>query len=243
MTDGKAKGSCRIGVLEQRDYRVGLITRSGGKLKAQADRLAKDGIVVDWATADAGDLPKLQEAMTGLIASLGPCDVLIYHAAAMQSGSPLDLTADRMTKEFAVNVLGAHPAAKLVAPFMVAQGRGAILFTGGGLALEPYPEWTSLALGKAALRSLSLSLFKELKPKGVHVAILAICGIVAKDSPFAPSVIAKEYWRVATDPNGIKDREVVIEPKGTDPFYNDPTGLHVATPLAPAHVKSDARQV
>jgi len=222
----------------KRGYRVGLIARSGDKLKVQADRLSQEGIGVEWATANAGDLPELEKALMAITASLGPCDVLIYNAAVMRSGPALDLTPRQMIEEFQVNVMGAHFSAKSVAPYMVEQGRGAILFTGGGLALEPYPEWCSLALGKAALRSLGLSLFKELKPKGVHVCVLAICGIVAENGPFDPKLIAEKYWRAATDPKGIEDREVIFQPARTDPFYNDPEGVHAEKTLLPAHVKA-----
>src|SRR5690606_17747515 len=48
--------------------------------------------------------------------------------------------------------------------------RGTILLTGGGLALEPYPRWVTLAAGKAALRTLAINLHKELLPEGIHIA-------------------------------------------------------------------------
>jgi len=124
-----------------------------------------------------------------------------------------------------------------VAPEMIARGKGAILFTGGGLALEPFPKWTSLALGKAALRSLAQSLFKELSPKGVHVSVLAICGIIKPGGPFDPERIAEEYWRVATMPRGVQDREVIFQPPGTDPLYNDPDRIYEDLSCLPPHAR------
>jgi len=161
--------------------------------------------------------------------------VLIYNAAVLHAAGPLEIATDDISDEFEVNVLGAHRAVKKLAPAMIEQGSGAILFTGGGLSLEPFPEWTSLALGKAALRSLAISLFKELSPKGVHVSVLAICGIVEPDGPFAPLRIAEEYWRVATDPKGVADREVIFQPAGTDPFYNDPDRRYLDVSVLPTH--------
>lgn len=233
---GPGLGESIARLFGQKGYKIGLISRSESKLEEQVDRLTRDGIHVAYSTADAGNLAELKKAMEVLINSQGPCDVLIYNAAVMKTGRPLELSSQQIIKEFEINVLGAHLSARLVAPNMIDQGQGAILFTGGGLALEPYPEWSSLALGKAALKSLSLSLFKELKPKGVHVAVLAICGVIAKDSPFDPNIIAEEYWRVATAPEGIEDREIIFQPVGTDPFYNDPKRLHRQTTLPPAHV-------
>lgn len=218
-------------------FGIGLVARDAGKLAAMADRLGAAGAVAAWHAADAGDVAGFNDALTSLTATLGPCDVLIYNAAVLRPATALELETDRIEAELSVNLLGAHRAAKFVAPGMVERGQGAILFTGGGLALEPFPEWTSLALGKAALRSLSLSLYKELAPRGVHVSVIAICGIVAPGGPFDPDQITAEYWRLATAPGGIEDREVILQPAGTDPFYNDPERRHVETSRLPEHVR------
>jgi len=216
-------------------YRIGLISRSADKLADLVDPLLRDGVDATWAVADAGNLPELEAAIAKVVAHLGGCDVLIYNAAVLQAGDPLDITAAQIEREFSINVLGAYRAAQLLAPMMIKQGRGAILLTGGGLALEPFPEWTSLALGKAALRSLGISLFKHLSPKGVHVSVLAICGIIKAGGAFDPDLIAQEYWRVATAPRGLEDREVIFQPQGTDPLYNDPERRHADTTILPAH--------
>ncbi len=218
-------------------YQVGLISRTERNLQNLCERLSSSNISVFWAAADAGDPIELKRALLRLLAKMGECDVLIYNAAVLKSAKPLDLSTDQIAAELEVNVLGAHRAVSLVAPGMIKRGSGAILFTGGGLSLEPFPEWTSLAIGKAALRSLAISLFKDLSPKGIHVSVLAICGIVTPDGPFDPKKIAEEYWRVATAPNGVEDREVVFQPRGTDPFYNDPECLHASTSVLPEQVR------
>jgi len=220
-------------------FAIGLIARSSAKLKDQVKRLKRLGVSATWAKADAGDLRALEKAILQIDEEIGPCDVLIYNAAVMQPGNSLELTTEQIQNDFTVNVIGAYRVAQIVSPGMIAKGEGAIVFTGGGLALEPFPEWTSLALGKAALRNLSLSLFKHLSPQGVHVSVLAICGIVEKEGPFDPDRIAEEYWRVATQPRGLEDREIIIQPKGSDPLYNDPTRIHAPTTLLPHHARRD----
>lgn len=218
-------------------YSVGLVARNPEKLAVMAGRLEEEGTPVAWYAADAGSAEELEAAMAALEDSLGASDVLIYNAAVLREGSALELESARIEEEFAVNLLGAHRAAKHVVPAMLERGTGAILFTGGGLALEPFPEWTSLALGKAALRSLALSLFKELYPKGIRVSVIAICGIVAPGGPFDPASIAEEYWRLATAHRGIEDREVILQPDGSDPFYNDPERRHSGTSRLPEHAR------
>lgn len=218
-------------------YDVGLIARRADVIAPLCAELNEMGIRAAWSCADAGDSAELLESIAFVEGCIGATDVLIYNASVMRSALPFDLTSDELRSEFEVNVVGAFVAARAVAPAMTRKGVGAILFTGGGLALEPYPEWTSLAVGKAALRSLAFSLFKELSPQGVHVSVVAVCGIVEPGGPFDPDQIATEYWRLATASKGVEDRELIYQPDGTDPNYNDPERTHMATTITPAHIK------
>ncbi|WP_168192273.1 SDR family oxidoreductase [Pararhodobacter marinus] len=218
-------------------YSVGLIARSPSSLDRLCEGLEDEGITASAEPADAGDLPGLSEALARLAGRLGGCDVLVWNASVQRPGGPLDTPVETVQRELSVNLLGALQSVQQVAPAMVEAGTGAILFTGGGLALEPFPEWTSLALGKAALRSLGLSLYKELAPKGVHVSVVAICGHVAPGTAFDPDTIAQEYYRLATAPKGVKDRELILQPQGSDVYYNDPKRRHAMTTLPPAHVR------
>ena len=85
-------------------------------------------------------------------------------------------------------------------PAMIARGHGTILLTGGVLAFGPWIEWGAVSLGKAALRSLGHSLFKELQPKGVHVSTVAIHGTMAKGTPYDHDLVAEAYWRLHQQP-------------------------------------------
>lgn len=220
-----------------RGFQIGLISRSVKNLKTLTEQLRNDGVTAFWEQADAGNGKQLKDAIHSLTSRLGQCDVLIYNAAVLHSANPLELTSEQILSEFSVNVLGAHAATQQVVPDMIRRNTGAIIFTGGGLAFEPFPEWTSLALGKAALRNMAISLFKQLAPQGIHVSVIAICGIVAEGGPFDPSLVADEYWRVATNPRGVLDREVIYQPDGSDPLYNDPDHLYEETTVLPDHAR------
>lgn len=209
---------------------VGLIARRKDPLLALADTLRVKGIDACWHVADAADETALRTAIRTLEAKIGPCSTLIYNAAVLRPGLPLETDSLTVRAEFEVNVLGALVAAQSVAPGMIARGTGAILFTGGGLALEPYPEWTSLALGKSALRSLAFSLHKDLAPKGINVCMVQICGLIEPGGPFDPARIAGEYWRIAHAAKGAAEREVIYQPNDTDPRYNDPVSRHQNPP-------------
>ena len=65
---------------------------------------------------------------------------------------------------------------------------GGLVLTGGGLALEPSPEYLSLSIGKAGIRTLALSLFESLKEKGIHVATVTVAALVSPGSKDATAV-------------------------------------------------------
>lgn len=202
---------------------IGLIGRSRARLDAIVARLRHADVNAAARVADANDDDALEAAIASLTEDHGPCGALVYNAAAMVESRPLDLTPDRLRADFDVNVVGTVAAVRAVAPGMVARGRGALLFTGGGLALEPFPQWTSLAMGKAALRSFAFSLAKELGPKGVVCSHVAICGIIEPGGLFDPDAIADVYHELAQAPASSAVREVVFRPPGADPDYNAPT--------------------
>jgi NAD(P)-dependent dehydrogenase (short-subunit alcohol dehydrogenase family) len=83
------------------------------------------------------------------------------------------------------------------------------LLTGGGLALSPSAQYADLAIGKAGMRSLALSLAEELEPHGIHVATVTVAGGVQAGTYFAPELIAEVYWRLHAQLRGSWEREVV----------------------------------
>lgn len=200
--------------------RIGLVARNGAALRAQSERLTALSVRHEIAIANAGDAVSLQTAISDLEEAHGPTGVLIYNAAIMKPAGPFDLTLGRLVNELQVNVVGALASVQSVAPAMKRAGRGTILFTGGGLALDPYPQWTSLGMGKAALRSLTFSLHKELSPHNIRTAMVQICGLVEPGSPFDPDRIAEVYWRLHTGEE--RDTEVIYRPVGADADYNAP---------------------
>jgi NAD(P)-dependent dehydrogenase (short-subunit alcohol dehydrogenase family) len=151
---------------------------------------------------DAADPAAVTAALARVKQQLGPPSVLIYNAAALTAGAPSTLAPERVLADFTVNVVSALAAVQAVLPDMRAAGRGTVLLTGGGFALEPQPGYASLGLGKAALRNLSQSLFKELTPQGIHAATVTVCGYIKPGTAFDPDAIADTYWTLHTQPAG-----------------------------------------
>lgn len=154
--------------------------------------------------ADALDSVALAEAVSGDVA------VLVYNAyrATMAAAGPSSLDPAALIEDFRVNVAGALAAVQAVLPGMRRAGRGSLLLTGGGLALNP-TAWlpaASLAIGKAGLRSLAQTLHAELSPEGIHAATVTVAGTIAPGTAFDPDRIAEAFWSLHEDqPGGFRD--------------------------------------
>ncbi|MDP3417099.1 SDR family NAD(P)-dependent oxidoreductase [Falsiroseomonas sp.] len=169
---------------------------------------------IELRAADAADPGSLTAALDA------PVDVLICNAyrATMAAPGPSALPVAELAADFAVNVGGALAAAQAVLPGMRTAGRGSILFTGGGLALDP-TGWlpaASLAIGKAGLRSLAQTLHAELAPAGIHAGTVTVAGMIAPGTAppgiaFHPARIAEAFWSLHQDPPGAFRAEIIFQ--------------------------------
>lgn len=180
-------------VFGKEGYTLALLARNPTKLETNSQELRQAGYSVHTIVADAGDRDSLINAFTQIRTELSDPEVLIYNAAAFTPGKPSSISFEQLIADFQVNVAGALVAAQQVTPAMKVNRRGTILLTGGGLALNPFAAASSLAIGKAGIRSLAFSLAQELAGTGIRVGTVTICGTVKPGTHFDPDVIAQSY--------------------------------------------------
>jgi len=166
-------------------YSIAMIARRIETLDAYMAEFHENGREACGFAADAGNEVSLREAFSAIDETMGASEVLVYNAYRMKASPLLKLSPAEMVGDFRVNVAGALIAVQEVFAGMQALRRGTILLTGGGLALDEGVKnamhgVASLAVGKAGLRSLTMSLAKELEPGGIHVATVTICGTVRR---------------------------------------------------------------
>lgn len=187
-------------------FTVILLARTADSLEQQVSELRDSGIEAHSIVADATDAQSLESAFARIRAEHGPLDVLVYNAGANTIADPTALDPSDLSHDFTVNVVGALRCAQLVAPDMMTRGSGSILFTGGGLAVNPVPSRASASISKAGLRNLSVTLAEELAPHGVTVGTVTIGGAVRAGTFFDPDLIAEAYWDLHT---GAAEGEVL----------------------------------
>ena len=146
---------------------------SGGARVMTAARNALDPIEgVAFVEADlttAGGGKALAEAAMN---RLGGVDVLahVLGGSATPGGGFAALTDEHWLSELNLNLLAAVRLDRLLIPHMAERGSGAVIHVTSIQSVLPLPEaTTAYASAKAALRTYSKSISKELGPKGVRV--------------------------------------------------------------------------
>jgi NAD(P)-dependent dehydrogenase (short-subunit alcohol dehydrogenase family) len=195
----------------QEGFKVALVARDLEKVNGYAAQFKADGLEASAFAGDAAQAGSIKTAMGAVETQLGAPNVLVYNAAAFNPGVPSSLTRDVLLTGFTINVIGALEATNAVLDDMKKNASGTVLFTGGGLALNPYKDYASLGIGKAGIRSLAFAYAQELEPDGIHVATVTVAGNVKPGTPFDPDRIAAHYWRLHTQAKGAWETEHVFK--------------------------------
>jgi short-subunit dehydrogenase len=189
-------------------FAVGLVSRTQPKLDDLAQQLAGDGIRAAGAAADIRDADALAGAITSLAERLGPVEVLEYSPLpAREFMKPiLETTVDDVRGPLEFSVLGAVAATRAVIEPMREAGRGTILFTTGGAAINPYPLRAGVGISFAGEVAYARMLHDELADDGVHVAHTAIGGRIEPGGDHEPDDVAEVLWRHHTERDGFQTR-------------------------------------
>lgn len=193
-------------------FTVAMIARREASLNKLRDQLKGLGYKnIHPYAADVSNFEDLKKAFVQIRLQLGHTHVLHYNVSVYREAMPTKLEPEVLCKDFRANVAAAVTAVQQVIDHMKDKQNGKIFITGGGLALDPYPEYTSLAIGKAGIRNFGQSLAKELKPKGIHVAMVTVCGMVKPDTPYAPVIVADHFWNLYLQQEPEWEHEIVIK--------------------------------
>lgn len=207
---GKGLGTAVGRKFGENDFRVVLMARNEESLKAYAEEFAAKGIEVYTKTADAADDSNLADALKEAVAEYGTPDVFAYNVGVTVPDSTVEggIGTELLRSRYQVDVVGAYNAICTIATEDFAKQNGAILVTGGGLAMYPSAEYLPLSMDKAALRAMVQALHPVMKEKGIFLGVLTVCNAIMPGSTCAPEILAEKYWQQYTD---RKDWEVVCQ--------------------------------
>ncbi len=200
---GEGNGMAIARKFASEGFTIAMVARNEGKLQGYQTTLQTKGIAAHYFLADAGDEAALTATFEAIQAQLGTPGVLVYNAAVPRMESILQTSYDTLVSDFRANVAGAIACVQAILPAMQAAQKGTLLFTGGGFALYPQPDFVSLSIGKAGLRVLANTLHAALKDSPIKVGTVTIAGAVNGDDPkYSSDRIAEVYWQIHSADNG-----------------------------------------
>lgn len=185
-------------------YRVAMLARNAERLAA-LEKEIPDSIAIPCDVSDA-------RALESAIAAVGRPKVVVHNAVGGAFGTFMEVGADTLERNFAINTMALFHLARLTTPAMVEAGEGALIVTGNTSAQRGRAGFAGFAPTKAAQRILAESLARDLGPKGVHVAYLVIDAVIdvpwqrerlpaaADDFFISPASIAGEVFHLAHQP-------------------------------------------
>jgi len=128
---------------------------------------------VEGIAPNLQDYASIQAAFQGVVERHGRIDILVNNAG-MSSSEPLSAyTPELFRKVMALNVDAVFYCIRAVYDTMVAQGEGCILNTSSVVSKYGQPSGVAYPTSKFAVNGLTLSLARELGPKGIRVNAVA----------------------------------------------------------------------
>jgi NADP-dependent 3-hydroxy acid dehydrogenase YdfG len=189
-------------------FSVGLVARTRAKLDGLAEQLEAEGITAAGAAADIRDSEGLAAAIESLAARLGAVEVLEYSPLpAHEFMRPIrETTVDDVRAALEFSILGAVAATRAVLGPMREAGRGTILFTTGGAAINPNPLRAGIAISFAGEVAYARMLHDDLAGQGIHVAHTAIGGRIEPGNDHEPDDVADVLWSHHADRSVFQTR-------------------------------------
>ncbi|MBM7579354.1 SDR family NAD(P)-dependent oxidoreductase [Jeotgalibacillus terrae] len=179
----------------QHGYSVALVARNEEKLQSMAEELNQQGIEAIALQGNASANESVRKAIRTTRNTFGRIDVLLYNAFTFRDQLPSEMDPIEFASDLQVDVIGALTAFQTAAAFM--EEGSSILFTGGGLGVKPMKKFTSVSVGKAAIRALALAVHQELKSQDIYAGTLTINGFVREGTTFSPDLIAERLYEMS----------------------------------------------
>ena len=138
------------------------------QLKAQYPDRTVAGISPDMTS-----LESVRNEFIIATAKYGCVDILVNNAGVSESTPFLQYTEEQFDKVMDLNVKGVFNATRAAADCMIAKGGGVILSTSSMVSISGQPSGFAYPASKFAVNGLTMSLARELGPKGIRVNAVA----------------------------------------------------------------------
>ena len=128
---------------------------------------------VDGISPDLSSLESVRSEFRRMTRQYGCVDILVNNAGISESTPFTQYTEEMYDKVMDLNVKGVFNATRAASECMVARGKGVILSTSSMVSISGQPSGFAYPASKFAVNGLTVSLARELGPKGIRVNAVA----------------------------------------------------------------------
>ena len=128
---------------------------------------------VTGISPDLSSLESVRRAFREATAEYGCVDILVNNAGISESTPFTQYTEETFDKVMDLNVKGVFNATRAAVECMICRGKGVILSTSSMVGISGQPRGFAYPASKFAVNGLTVSLARELGPKGIRVNAVA----------------------------------------------------------------------
>ena len=128
---------------------------------------------VDGISPDLSSLESVRSEFRRMTQQYGCVDILVNNAGISESTPFTQYTEEMYDKVMDLNVKGVFNATRAASECMVARGKGVTLSTSSMVSISGQPSGFAYPASKFAVNGLTVSLARELGPKGIRVNAVA----------------------------------------------------------------------
>ncbi len=129
--------------------------------------------VIGGIAPNLADYQSVYDSFSKVSETYGTIDVLVNNAGVSESTPFSDYTEELFDKVMDLNVKGVFTSSRAASEIMEAKGSGVILNTSSMVSISGQPAGIAYPMSKFAVNGFTVSLARELGPKGIRVNAVA----------------------------------------------------------------------
>lgn len=184
--------------LARRGARVAICARRADKLDQALHECRKYSPDSRAYPCDLRERRQIHEMAIAAARDLGPIDILVNNAGIGAYHLFLEAPEEEFEEMMRVNYFSAVYCTREVLPSMVERRTGAVVFISSMAGRVANWRHTAYAASKFAMTGLAEALYYEMKPKGVHVAVINP-GVIRTE--LLDKAVGSEHLRRIVEPN------------------------------------------
>ena len=192
---GRGIGRAIAQTLAEAGAAVAVLARTESEIAETVRIVEGQGGRARALTVDVTDGAAVQEAMRNVEESLGPVDLLVNNAGAVQPFGPFwENDPEEWWRSLEVNLRGAVLCSRAALPGMVSRKRGWIINVSSGAGVVGSPYYSSYVTSKTALVRFSECLALECKPHGIAVFAISPGTVRTRMSEYSLNSAEGQKW-------------------------------------------------